>query len=92
MRYFADITDYQMAMSECSAWGGGIPDDAELEAYAAAQAPCNAQYSWARPESTACVWSSTAYDAGGAHDCVYFTGAAPGLGLDGDSHYVLCVK
>jgi hypothetical protein len=91
-RNFPGLFNYAQAMAACASFGGHIPNDSQLETYASEQTACNGQVTWARPPAGSCVWSSTAFDGGGAHDCVYFDGSATQLGFDGDGHYTLCVK
>jgi hypothetical protein len=85
-------TGYTTAVSQCTAWGGRLPTQTELTAYAAAQVPCDNQVKWAGPFPTQCEWSSTPYSGGGAHYCIYHDGSAALVASDGDSHWAQCVK
>jgi hypothetical protein len=93
-RSFASApTDYATAVTDCTAWGGRLPTQAEVTAYAAAQVPCDNQVQWAVPYPADCDWTSTPYSGGGAHYCIYHNGVTPPLAAsDGDGHWVQCVK
>ena len=80
-------------MTACATWGGRLPTETELTSYLASRASCTAQgIVWAIPESSACIWSSTAYDGGGAHQCVSRFSAQTTIVPDGDAHYAPGVK
>ncbi len=93
-RSFADLTDYPTATTDCTAWGGRLPTATELTAYYQARnsTSCAFTVDWATPTSTDCIWTSTPYSGGGAHDCVYYSNTPMSTSLDGDSNYVQCVK